>query len=213
MSSLLEKKRPRPSARPNGWPVRRTPRWVLGALAALLAVGVAVALVHKPSTAERASDMRGFLHDVTYNIESCAAGVSESLAALHAVQAENFRSAADVQDGISIADQGAANCSPANNEQIDTLENYQVPQSLYSFGLAASVTAMVDWAAPAAGDVQTDVASVLSATTPAARAAAKTALSRAVAALDAKRTAIDRPINAAIKALHMQHAAPPPLPG
>ena len=42
-----------------------------------LAVGVAVALVHKPSTAERASDMRGFLHDVTYNIESCAAGVRE----------------------------------------------------------------------------------------------------------------------------------------
>lgn len=212
MSSLLEKKPPRASERPSGWPVRRTPRWVLGALAALLAMAVAVALVHKPSTAERAFDLHGFLHDVTYDIESCAAGVSESLTALHAVQAEHFRSAADVQDGISVADQGTANCAPANNEQIDSLENYQVPQSLYSFGLAASVTAMVDWAAPDAEDVQTDVASVLSATTPAARAQAEAALSRALAALNAKRAAADRPIGAAIRALHM-HAAPPPLPG
>lgn len=192
--------------------MRRTPRWVVAALAVLVAIAVAVALVHKPSTAERASDLRGFLHDVTYDVESCAAGVGESLTALRQVQAEQYRSAADVKAGISIAEQGAANCSPANNELIDDLENYQVPQSLDSFGLARSVTGLVGWAAPAAEDVQTDVASVLSATTPAARATAQAALSKAVRALDARRTALDRPIKAAITVLHLR-AAPPRLPG
>lgn len=212
MSSLLSNEPPRLSTRPGGWPVRRTPRWVLAVFAALVVVAVAVALVHKPSAAERASDLRGFLHDVTYDIESCAAGVGESLSALHQVQAENYRSAADVQDGISIAQQGAANCAPANNEQIDDLENYQVPQSLDSFGLATSVSGLVGWAAPAAEDVQTDVASVLSATTPAARAAAEAKLATAVRALDLRRAALDRPINAAATALHVPDAAPR-LPG
>jgi len=212
VSSLLSNKPPRLSTRPGGWPVRRTPRWVLAVFAALVVVAVAVALVHKPSSAERASDLRGFLHDVTYDIESCAAGVGESLSALHQVQAENYRSAADVQDGISVAQQGAANCAPANNEQIDDLENYQVPQSLDSFGLATSVSGLVGWAAPAAEDVQTDVASVLSATTPAARTAAEAKLATAVRALDVRRAALDRPINAAVTALHV-HEAAPRLPG
>lgn len=212
MSSLLSNEPPRLSTRPGGWPVRRTPRWVLAVFAALVVVAVAVALVHKPSSAERASDLRGFLHDVTYDIESCAAGVGESLSALHQVQAENYRSAADVQDGISVAQQGAANCAPANNEQIDDLENYQVPQSLDSFGLATSVSGLVGWAAPAAEDVQTDVASVLSATTPAARTAAEAKLATAVRALDVRRAALDRPINAAVTALHV-HEAAPRLPG
>ena len=212
MSSLLSNEPPRLSTRPGGWPVRRTPRWVLAVFAALVVVAVAVALVHKPTPAERASDLRGFLHDVTYDIESCAAGVGESLSALRQVQAENYRSAADVQDGISVAEQGAANCAPANNEQIDDLENYQVPQSLDSFGLATSVTGLVGWAAPAAEDVQTDVASVLSATTPAARTAAEAKLATAVRALDVRRAALDRPINAAVTALHV-HEAAPRLPG
>ncbi len=74
------------------------------------------------------------------------------------------------------------------------------------------ISGLVGWAAPAAGNVQTDVATVLSATTPAARAAAQAALSKAIHALDARRTAIDRPINKAVTALHL-HAAPPRLPG
>ncbi len=118
---------PRVTARPNGWPVRRMPRWTLAAVAALIVAAVAVALVHKPSTAERASDMRGLLQQVTSDIESCAAGVGESLTALHEVQAEHFSNSSDISAGISVAQQGAANCAPANNEQIDDLENYQVP--------------------------------------------------------------------------------------
>src|SRR4029077_4240548 len=105
----------------------------------LLAIAVAVALVHKPTQGEMASDLRGFLTAVTTDIESCAGGVGESLTALHEVQS-GARSAADVSDGISVAQQGAANCAPANNEQIDDLENYQVPESLFSFQLKGVVT-------------------------------------------------------------------------
>jgi hypothetical protein len=188
------------------------PRSVLLAMAAFLVAAVAVALVHKPSSAERATDMRGFLQEVTSDIESCAAGVGESLTALHAVQAEHFSSSSDVTDGISVAQQGAANCAPANNEQIDNLENYQVPQSLDSFGLVNAVTALVAWAAPNAEQVQTDVARVLSATTAAARSRNEAALSQALIKLDAERALVEAPVNSAIKSLAMR-SFPPRLPG
>ena len=83
---------------------------------------------------------------MTPDIESCAGGVGESLTALRQVQAEHLGSSADVSDAISIAQQGAANCSPANNELIDDLESYQVPESLASFGLKSAVTAW--WPGP-----------------------------------------------------------------
>ena len=188
------------------------PRWVLAALMAFLVAGVAVALVHKPTTAERASDLRGLLQEVDSDISSCAAGVGESLTALHTVQAEHFSSATDVRDGISVADQGAANCAPANNEQIDDLENYQVPESLDSFGLVGSVTSLVAWAAPDAERVQTDVAQLLAASTRAARSQAQATLTAALRALDQQRAVAERPVRAAITALRV-HAAPPRLPG
>ena len=198
--------------RASGWPVRRTPRWVLGAVALFLAAAVAVALVHKPSQAERASDMRGFLQTVTSDIESCAAGVGESLTALHQVQAEHYSSSQDVTGGIGVAQDGAANCSPANNEQIDDLENYQVPESLDGFGLMNVVSGLVQWAAPDAERVQTDVAAVLQASTPQARSAAEATLDRNLAALDALRAKVDGPMDKAIKELAM-HASPPRLAG
>jgi hypothetical protein len=178
-----------------------------------LAVGaVAVALVHKPSRSERASDMRGVLQELTTDIESCAGGVGESLTALRQVQAEHPPGSTDVSDAISIAQQAAANCSPANNELIDNLESYQVPESLASFRLRSTVTGLVAWAAPHAEDVAADVARLLSATTPQARIAAQTALTTALAGLDATRAKVDGPIRAAIRALAM-HAVPPRLPG
>jgi len=198
--------------RPGGWPVRRAPRWVLLAVAAFLLAGVAVALVHKPSTAERASDMRGFLQEVTSDIESCSAGVGESLTALHAVQAERVSNATDVSDGISVARQGAANCAPANNEQIDNLENYQLPESLDSFRLIGAVSDLVTWAAPDAERVQSDVAALLSATAAPARSTRQAVLSRDLAALNAERAAIDNSISKAIRAMTM-HASPPRLAG
>jgi hypothetical protein len=203
---------PRVTALPSGWPVRRMPRWTLLAIALFLVAAVAVALVHKPTAAERASDMRGFLREVTADIESCAGGVGESLTALHAVQAEHFSNSSDIRDGISVAQQGAANCAPADNEQIDNLENYQVPQSLDSFGLKGAVTALVAWAAPNAEQVQTDVAQVLSATTPQARSRSEAALSHDLTKLDAERALVEAPVNHAIKMLAM-HSSPPRLPG
>lgn len=195
-----------------GWPVRRTPRWILLSAVPLIVVTIAVALVHKPSQTERASDLRGYLQELTTDIESCAGGVAESLSALRIVQAEHERNATNVTDAISVAQQGAANCSPAENEQIDDLENYQAPESLDGFGLVAAVTGLVNWAAPDAEDVQTDVADVLSADTPQARNNADAALDRAVATLNAQRAAVNGPIEKAITSLAMR-TSPLRLPG
>jgi hypothetical protein len=197
--------------RSSAWPQRRIPRWIYLAVAALLVIAVAVALVHKPSRSEQATDLRGFLQDVTTDIESCAGGVGESLTALRDVQA-GANSATDVSDGISVAQQGAANCSPALNEQIDDLENYQVTESLDSYQLVGVVTELVNWAAPDAERVMTDVANVLSARTALARSQAQAQLTAALAALDKQRTQADSVMDAAIKALAV-HASPPRLPG
>jgi hypothetical protein len=199
-------------AHATGWPARRTPRWILLSAVPLIVVAVAVSLVHKPSQAERASDLRGYLQELTTDIESCAGGVSESLSALRIVQAQHERDPANVTDAISVAQQGAANCAPAENEQIDDLENYQAPESLDGFGLVGAVTGLVNWAAPDAEDVQTDVADVLSAQTPQATRQAEAALSRAITALNAQRAAVNGPIEKAITSLAM-HTQPLRLPG
>jgi hypothetical protein len=212
VQSIISSDPLRVSARPSGWPVRRTPRWLLLAGVLFLIAAVAVALVHRPTTAERATDMRGFLQEVNTDIESCSGGVRESLTALRAVQAEHFGNSTDISQGISVASQGAANCAPANNELIDNLEAYQVPESLASFGLAGVVSRLVTWAAPDAQRVQTDVAQLLSSTTPQARSNAQVTLNRDLSTLNAERAAIDAPIAKAIKALRMP-ASPPRLAG
>lgn len=191
------------------WPARRTPRSVLLVGLALLVVAVLVGLTHRPSTAERAADLRGFLRNMNADIESCAGGVSESLTALQAIQSGASQ---DTPTAISIAEDGAANCSPANNELLDDLTQFQVTESLASFRLARVVSGLVTWAAPDAQQVQTDVANVLAARSPQARASASSALRQARAILDAKRAAVDSVIESASAALSA-HAAPPPLPG
>jgi len=196
--------------RSTAWPQRRIHRSAYVIAAALL--GVAVALVHKPTRGEQASDMRGFLQEVTSDIESCAGGVGESLSALRQIQSGASASGTDVSDAVIIAQTGAANCSPANNEQIDDLENYQVPESLDSFKLVAAVTGLVNWADPDAANVQNDVASLLTARTAAGRAQAQASLDKALATLNKQRSAVESPIDAAIRTLAM-HASPPRLPG
>jgi len=192
------------------WATRHTPRWALLAVALLAAGAVLVALAHKPSPAQRSSDLRGFLSDMSYDIESCAGGVGESLTALRLLGPAGAN-VSEVQDTVKIATDGASNCQPANNEQIDDLEQYQVTESLASFHLAGVVTGLVNWAAPDAVDVQTDVATAAAAHGP-ARVKAMATLRQALRKLDAQRSAVDTAMESAIRSLSA-HAAPPRLPG
>lgn len=198
--------------RTTAWPQRRMSRWIYLAGAALLLVAVLVGLVHKPSQAEKASDLRGFLQEVTSDIESCAAGVGESLQALRLVQSGADATAGDVSAGISVATQGSANCAPANNEQIDDLQTVQVSESLDSYRLAGAVTGLVNWAAPEAEQVQTDVANVLSASSAPARSQAEARLTAALAVLNRQRAAVNSVIDAAMRSLGV-HEPRLQLPG
>jgi hypothetical protein len=194
--------------RQSGWPVPRTPRWALLVGLVLIAGAVLVGLSHRPSTVQRAADLRGFLHEMNADIESCAGGVSESLYAWHAISSGATH---DTKTALGIANYGAANCSPANNQPLDDLTQYQVNESLASFHLTPAVNDLVTWAFPLAQRVQADVASLLTADTAAARSRDSAALARDQRALDAERTTIDRIISPAISSLSA-HAAPPNLP-
>lgn len=195
--------------RSSAWPTRRSPRWLLLAVAVLVVAGVLVALAHKPSQAQRASDLRGFLNDMNTDIESCAGGVGESLIALQGI--ENG-SSDQASDAVGVATYGASNCSPANSMPIDDLIQYQVTESLASFNLGRVVTGLATWADPDAINVQTDVVHVLQAGTPGAKNSANAALQRALRTLDAQRSAVDAIIEHASTSLSA-HTSPPRLPG
>jgi hypothetical protein len=195
--------------RPTGWPVLRTPRWMLAAAAVLVAGLVLVAIPHRPSAAQRAADLRGMVHELTIDIESCAGGVTDSLTALRAIESGASQ---DVKTAVTIANTATANCAPGNNMQMEDLVQYQVPESLASFHLEAAVNDLVTWAFPLAQRVQSDVASRVTATTPAAIDAANAQLLRDRRALDAQRARIDQAFTSASTALSA-NVAPPSLPG
>jgi hypothetical protein len=201
--------RERVSQRPSGWPVLRTPRWMLAGAAVLVAGLVLAAIPHRPSTAQRAADLRGMVHDLNVDIESCAGGVGESLTALREIQAGTSH---DIKTAVHIATYGAANCSPANSMPMDDLVQYQPPESLASFHLDQTVNDLVTWAFPDAQRVQSDVATLLTASTPSAVQAATAALQHDQHVLDAERATIDGMINAASRSLSA-NVAPPTLPG
>ncbi|MBV9446575.1 MAG: hypothetical protein JO345_11870 [Streptosporangiaceae bacterium] len=198
---------PTPTGR-TGWPVLRTPKWMWAGAAVLVIGLVLAALPHRPSTSERVADLRGVVHDLTTDIESCAGGVTDSLTALREIQAGQSN---DVNTAVKIANLAAANCSPANNMQMDDLVQYQVPESLASFHLETAVNDLVTWAFPLAQRVQADVASVVTAHTPSAIAAATAQLRRDERALDAQRAQIDTKFASASRALSA-NVSPPPLP-
>jgi len=191
------------------WATRRTPRWVLLAVAVVLAGSVLVALVHKPSPSQRAADLRGFLGDMQYDIQSCAGGARDTLTALRQIESGASH---DVGTAVYIANTGAANCSPANNELLDDLDSYQVTESLASFRLGRVVSGLVAWAAPDAIDVQTDVARILTARSAQAKATDTAALQQALRRLDAQRSAVDKIMESANRSLSA-HATLPSLPG
>ncbi len=142
------------------WPVRRAPGWLIAAVAAFIATAVLVGLAHRPSNRERAVDLHGLIKTLNTGIESCAGGLRDSLTALSAIETGTNRDAATA---ISIARGGAVNCSPANNQQLADLAQYQVPESLARFALPATVNDLITWAFPWAQRVQRDIAGVLSA--------------------------------------------------
>ena len=192
-----------------GWPVLRTPRWMLAGAAVLVAGLTLIAIPRHPSTAERAADLRGVVQELNTDIESCAGGVSDSLTALREIQSGASH---DIKIAVNIATTGAANCSPANNMQMDDLVQYQVPESLASFHLDTTVNDLVTWGFPDAQRVQSDVAAVLTAGSPAAIRAATAQLHHDQGVLDAERATIDGTIDAASRSLAAD-VAPPPLPG
>jgi hypothetical protein len=179
------------------------------AAAAVLVIGlVLVAIPHRPSTAQRAADLRGVVGDLNYDIESCAGGVTDSLTALQAIESGTSH---DVTTAVMIANTAAANCSPGNNMQMEDLVQYQVPESLASFHLDVAVNDLVTWAFPLAQRVQSDVASRVTATTPAQIQSTTAQLRKDQRALDAERAVIDQFFTTASTALSA-HVAPPNLP-
>ena len=194
--------------RPSGWPVRRTPRWLIVIGAVLVAGMVLAAISHRPSTAQRAADLQGFVHDMNTDIQSCAGGVRESFTALHAIQAGTSH---ELKTAIGIATYGASNCSPANSMPLDDLVQYQVTESLAKFHLEVAVNDLVTWAFPLAQRVQADVARELGAGSASARAAAAAQLRHDQIALDRERATIDKIISSADRSLSA-HVAPPGLP-
>jgi hypothetical protein len=194
--------------RRTGWPVLRTPRWMLAGAVVLVAGLTLAALPHRPSTSQRASDLRGVVQTMNADIESCAGGVSESLTALREIQSGASH---DVKTAVGIATLGAENCSPANSMPMDDLVQYQPPESLASYHLDQTVNDLVTWGFPDAQRVQADVATILTAKTTSAIGAATTALQHDQHVLDAERATIDGMINTASKALSA-NVAPPTLP-
>ncbi len=201
--------------RKTGWAgQQKAPRWLLLA-GLLIVVGIVlVALVHKPSKAEQASDLKGFLTDMRTDTESCAAGVSESLNALHHIHAGGSVRQ-NTADTIGIARYGASNCSPANNMQLDDLTGYQVTESLAAFHLASAVNDLVTWCFPYAQRVQNDVANLAGAHTAANQASYAATLRRDLADLNRQRAAIDKILRNAITATGATGAQArlPNLPG
>jgi hypothetical protein len=194
--------------RRSGWPVLRTPRWMLAGGVVLVA-GLALAAVpHHPSSSERATDLRGVVQEMNTDIESCAGGVSESLTALREIQSGSSH---DTKTAVGIATLGAENCSPANSMPMDDLVQYQPPESLASFHLDQTVNDLVTWGFPDAQRVQIDVATLLTAGTPSAIRAATAALERDQHVLDAERATIDGMINTASGSLSA-NVPPPALP-
>ena len=195
--------------RHSGWPVRRTPIWVLLAVLVLAGGAVLVSLSHKPSHAQQASDLNAYMNDMNAGVESCAGGVRESQQALSAVEGGDT---ADLETAVKLVNFNAENCSPANNEPLADLTQYQVTESLASFNLVTCANDFVTWTFPYAMQAQLDMVSVLTATSAPARAAATATMAGELRKLDAERATIYSILRSAERATSDKTALPS-LPG
>lgn len=169
-----------------GWATRRMPPWVIVAIVVIVAATIVLSLVHKPSQAERASDLRGYLGDVNTDIESCAGGMRDAMTALDTVESGDT---ADYSTAVGILQYNAQNCSPANNESLEDFTGYQVIESLASLNLDTADNDVITWCFDAQ-TAQTDMLGVLEAKTPAAKAAATATLTAAMNKANAERATI-----------------------
>jgi len=193
--------------RRSGWPVRRTPMWILLALVLLAGAGVLVSLSHRPSNAQQTTDLNGYLKDMNAAIESCAGGVRESQQALSAIESGSKDS---LSTAVRLVNYNANNCEPANSEPLADLTQYQVTESLGRFNLQNCTNDFVTWAFDAV-PVQTDMVTVMTARSAAARTTANAALQRDQRRLNADRATIYSILGAAEHALS-DNAALPSLP-
>ncbi len=194
MQTPIQTGPPHVPLRHSRWPVRKTPRWLFAAGVLVLGGAVATGLAHHPTRPQRAADMNAFLHDMTTNIGSCAAGVGESLTSLRTVGPAPSR---DLTTAVDEASYGASNCSAANNELLGDLAQYQVSESLASYRLDRVVRGLSVWADPDAMQVQSDVAAALPAR-GAARTAALAKLQRDLKRLDGQRAYVVKIMQAAV---------------
>jgi hypothetical protein len=187
--------------RHSGWPARRMPMWTL-LIAVVLLIGVfLVSLARKPSNAQQVSDFNSYLRDMNTAVESCAGGVTESRQALDSVTPSSLKTA------LNLVSYDAANCSPANNEPLQDLTQYQVTESLAKFDLADCANDYITWSFDAAR-VQLDMLAILKADTPAAHSAAEQTMRHDLTPMDAERAKINAILHAAEHTL----ADPTPLP-
>ena len=84
----------------------------------------------------------------------------------------------------------------------------QVPESLDSYHLQAAVKDLIDWAAPDAGQVQSDVAKVLSQRGKPGEQAAEAALARDLSKLRQQRAVVYGALRPAISALSPRSKPP-----
>jgi hypothetical protein len=197
--------------RHSGWPVRRIPIWLMLLVAVLVAGGIVlVSLSHKPSHAEQATDLNSYLRDMNAAVESCAGGVTESQQALAAVQSAGS-SAANLTAAVNLTTYNASNCSPANNQLLADLTQYQVTESLAEFNLVNCTDDYVTWAFDAS-QVQGDMVAVMRAPAGPTRTATTAALQRDLAKLDAERATINGILRSAEHAI-ADTSALPALPG
>jgi hypothetical protein len=194
----------RMQVRRSGWPVRRMPMWSLLVAAVLVAGVVLVSLANKPSNAQQVADFNSYLRDMNAAVESCAGGVTESRQAMDTVTPSSFKTA------VNLVSYDAENCSPANNEPLQDLTQYQVTESLATFDLADCANDYITWSFDAA-QAQLDMLAVIKAS-PAARPAAEQKLAHDQRTMDAERATIDRILGSAEHAL-ADNAALPALPG
>jgi len=181
--------------------------WILLVLVLLAGGGALVSLSHKPSNAQQTTDLNGYLKDMNAAIESCAGGVRESQQALSAIESG---SKDNLSTAVRLVNYNANNCEPANTQPLADLTQYQVTESLARFNLVNCTNDFVTWAFDAV-PVQTDMVTVMTSRSAAARTTANAALQRDQRTLNADRATIYSILGAAEHALS-DHAALPSLP-